>query len=364
MVSAAGAASPARADRALDRALRTVVQTPGGPPGVISLVRRGGRTFVHRAGVADLDTDRPWRRFDHMRIASTSKAFSGAVALSLVRRGRLELDDTIGERLPDLPAAWRAVTLRDALHHTSGLPDYTRSPALQAALNANPLRRYTHAELIAFVAGDPLRFAPGSDYNYSNTDNIVVGLMVEAATGRSYERLLRTHVYRPLGLSQTFMPFGERLPRPFAHGYDFQPPPTQDVSQALAMSFVWASGGLTSTATELGRFMRAYVKGRLFGRAQRRQQRRWRAGHSEPIGPGANTAGLALFRYRLPCGTVYGHTGNFPGYTQFVAASSNGRRSATVSVNSQYNQTQPDQVPFRALRRAFARAACAALAHR
>jgi D-alanyl-D-alanine carboxypeptidase len=130
------------------------------------------------------------------------------------------------------------------------------------------------------------------------------------------------------------------------------------------MSFMWASGGLTSTAAELGRFIRGYVKGNLFGRTQRRQQRRWREGHSEPIGPGANTAGLALFRYRLPCGTVYGHTGNFPGYTQFAAASSNGRRSATVSVNSQYNQHQPDQIPFRALRRAFARASCAALADR
>ena len=67
-------------------------------------------------------------------------------------------------------------------------------------------------------------------------------------------------------------------------------------------------------------------------------------------------------RYRLGCGTVYGHTGNFFGTTQFAAASSNGHRSATVSVNVQYNQEQPAQAPFRALRRAFARAACAALA--
>jgi D-alanyl-D-alanine carboxypeptidase len=93
------------------------VRAPGGPPGVISLVRRGGRTFVHRAGVADLESKRRWRTSDHMRVASTSKAFSGAVALSLVRRGRLELDDTIGERLPDLPPAWSAVTLGQALHH-------------------------------------------------------------------------------------------------------------------------------------------------------------------------------------------------------------------------------------------------------
>jgi D-alanyl-D-alanine carboxypeptidase len=364
LASPAAAGTPGRADRALDRALETVVDTPGGPPGAISLVRRGGKTFVHRAGVADLDTQRPWRVFDHMRIASTSKAFSGAVALSLVRRGRLDLGDTIGELLPELPDAWEAVTLRHALHHRSGLPDYSQSPVLQANLNSDPLRRYTPQELIAFVASDPLTFTPGSSFTYSNTDNIVVGLMAEAVTGRSYERLLGTHVYRRLGLSETSLPGGNRLPQPFTHGYLFQPPPEPlfDVSESFAMSFVWASGGMTSTAAELGRFMRGYVKGRLFGRALRRQQRRWRAGHSEPIGPGANRAGLGVFRYRLPCGIVYGHTGNFPGYTQFAAASSNGRRSATVSVNAQYNETQPDQVPFRALRRAFARAACAALA--
>jgi D-alanyl-D-alanine carboxypeptidase len=119
---------------------------------------------------------------------------------------------------------------------------------------------------------------------------------------------------------------------------------------------------MQSTSSELARFIRGYVSGRLFGRALRRQQRRWVDGHSEPIGPGTNSAGLALFRYRLGCGTVYGHTGNFPGYTQFAAASSDGRRSATVSANTQLNQEMFSQPAFRALRRAFERAACAALA--
>jgi D-alanyl-D-alanine carboxypeptidase len=119
---------------------------------------------------------------------------------------------------------------------------------------------------------------------------------------------------------------------------------------------------MQSTPTELGRFFRDYVSGGLFGRALRHQQRRWVDGHSEPTGPGRNTAGLALFRYRLGCGTVYGHTGNFPGYTQFAAASSNGRGSATVSANTQLNEVMFSQPAFRALRRAFARAACAALA--
>jgi D-alanyl-D-alanine carboxypeptidase len=361
-VPSAGAVPAGPADRALDRALRKVVQAPGGPPGVISVVRRGRRSFVHRAGVADTKSKRPWRQFDHMRLASTSKAYNGAVALSLVRRGVLELDDTIGKRLPSLPAAWADVTVGQALHHTSGLPDFTTARYF-ADLNADPLRRFTPPELVAYVANEPLLFPPGSAYNYSNTDSIVVGLMAEAATGRSYERLLRSRVFSPLGLPGTSLPDGAGLPRPFAHGYDLEPPePGEDVSEAVSMSALWASGGLQSTSAELGRFIRGYVSGRLFGRALRRAQRRWVEGHSEPIGPGMNSAGLALFRYRMSCGTVYGHTGNFLGYTQFAAASSDGRRSATVSANMRLTQVGPNPPAFRALRRAFARAACAALA--
>ncbi len=128
------------------------------------------------------------------------------------------------------------------------------------------------------------------------------------------------------------------------------------------MSGVWASGG-NGVDAERARAVHSQLReGRLFGRGLRREQRDWVDGHSEPSGPGAKSAGLALFRYRLSCGTVYRHTGHFFGTTQFAAASSSGRRSATVSVNVQYNQEQPAQAPFRALRRAFARAACAALA--
>jgi D-alanyl-D-alanine carboxypeptidase len=186
--------------------------------------------------------------------------------------------------------------------------------------------------------------------------------MAEAATGQSYERLLRSRVFSPLGLSGTSLPSGPRLPRPFAHGYAIDPPePIEDVSEGVSMSALWASGGIQSTSTELTRFIRGYVSGRLVGPALRRQQRRWVDGSSEPIGPGTNSAGLALFRYRLRCGTVYGHTGNFPGYTQFAAASSDGSRSATVSANTRL-QRHLSAPAFRAVRRVFARAACTALA--
>ena len=114
-------------DAALDRALKKLVAMPGGPPGVIAVVQRGNQFKMHSFGVADLSNGRPMRIDDHMRIASVAKAFSGAAALSLVSKGDLSLDDTIGKRLPDLPHAWSKVTLRQLLGRTSGLPDFSKN---------------------------------------------------------------------------------------------------------------------------------------------------------------------------------------------------------------------------------------------
>ena len=125
------------ADAALDRALEELIAMRGGPPGVIAIVQRGPHKEVHSFGVRNLNGDLPLRANDHMRIASAAKAFSGAVALSLVSKGKLSLHDTIGERLPELPKAWSKVTLRHLLNHTSGIPDFSLDPDFQEALLAS-----------------------------------------------------------------------------------------------------------------------------------------------------------------------------------------------------------------------------------
>ncbi|MDX6668601.1 MAG: D-alanyl-D-alanine carboxypeptidase, partial [Solirubrobacteraceae bacterium] len=193
--SAAGAAPAKPADRVLDRALRALVAMPGGPPGVVAVVQRHGRVMVHRAGVADLATGRRIAATDHMRLASVAKAYSGAVALGLVDRGVLALDDTIGRWLPDAPAAWAGVTLRELLNHTSGLADFSKSPSFISSVIAAPHRPLSMVQLLRFIAGAPLAFPPGSRYQYSNSDNIAIALMVQAAIGRPYALELIARVF-------------------------------------------------------------------------------------------------------------------------------------------------------------------------
>ena len=353
---------------ALDGALRSLVTRHGGPPGVIAIVQRGQHREVHTFGVGNIETGRPMRPGDHMRIASAAKAFSGGVALSLVSKRELSLDDTIGERLPELPQTWHKVTLRQLLNHTSGIPDFSQDEDYREAVFASFKRAPPPEKLLTYFYDDNLLFEPGSKYHYSNTDNVVVGLMVEAATGKSYERQLREQVYGPLGLKETSLPRGVYLERPYIHGYDNDPKdqPPEDYSKIVAAGWSWASGGIVSTPSDMNDFIRGYVGGELFARRVQAQQRLvLEGGSSEPPGPGYNSAGLAVFRYETKCGTMWGHTGNTSGYTQFMAASPNGRRSVVVSINEQlFPPEVGTPAAFEALRRAEERAVCAALAER
>ncbi len=339
----------------------------GGPPGVMAIVQRGHRRETHTFGVANVRTGRQMTVHDRMRLASTAKAFSGAAALALVSQGRLLLRDTIDTVLPGLPAAWSAVTLKQLLNHTSGLPDFSKDPDFRSALLASLTKAPRPRKLLGYVADKPLKFDPGTTYAYSNSDNVVVALMVKAVTGASYEGQLFEQVYRPLGLRLTTLPRGPNLRPPFIHGYDNDPTahPPEDMSELVAAGWAWASGGLVSTPADLNTFVRAYVRGDLVTPQVRAKQRQIiHGGRSEPPGPGVNSAGLGIFRYHTRCGTVWGHTGNTLGYTQFMAATPNGRRSVTVSVNSQLTPSTGAPAAFRALRRAETRAVCAALAAR
>ncbi len=286
----AGAAGARTTDAVVQRGLQRLVAAPGGPVGAIATLYRNGHTTVLGAGRADAARRGAPRLGDHMRIASVSKAFSGAVALHLVQQGQLGLDDTIRQRLRGMmPAAWSAVTVRELLNHTSGLPDYTQSDRFRERATKDPHGYVSPTKIIDWVRQDRLVFTPGSRYEYSNG--------------------------------------------------------------------AWASGAVVSTPADLGAFMRADLGGRFFGKAQRGEQLQFVRGSSSPAGPGTNSAGLAIFRYTTRCGTVYGHTGNFPGYVQWAAATADGRRSVTTSLNI----AAPTGALLQQLRSVQASAVCALL---
>lgn len=201
---------------------------------------------------------------------------------------------------------------------------------------------------------------------YDNSDNIAVGLMIEAVTGKTYAEALKEQVLQPLGLDSTSLPDGIEMPEPVLHGYNLVPPDQpDDETYLVAAGWSWASGGIVSTPEDMNDFIRGYVGGELFGPELQSEQTDLfiPGGESGPPGPGVNSSSMALFRYETPCGVVFGHTGNTSGYTQFMVASPDGTRSATVAMTVQRNaEGTPEEVQvLHALQQAEAAAICMAL---
>jgi D-alanyl-D-alanine carboxypeptidase len=345
----------------LQRALNQIVSAPDGPPGISVLIDRGPHDEFLRAGVADVRRGRPPGSNEHVRIASVSKGFNAVVAISLAEGARsLRLGDTLGETIPGVLPNAEGVTLRQLLQHTSGLADYIKAPAFLERFVADPAAYLAPTELTQFVRDEPLEFTPGSRYHYSDTDNVAAGLMEEAASGRSYEQLLRSEIFKPLGMRGSSLPRTVAMPRPFMHGYEIEASGlTEDVSELVNPAGAWASGGIVSTPADLSRFVAAYVP--IVLRGTRHLSGAFRPGSSSPPGPGRNAAGIGIFRYSTGCGTVYGHTGSFPGYRAFIAASADGSRSVVFIVNSQIVPGQGSQRVSDAIRGAQTRAVCRAL---
>jgi D-alanyl-D-alanine carboxypeptidase len=342
----------------LQRAIEAIAESKGGPPGVAVLLDSGPHKEFFGAGTAGGgQIPAPNLRF---RIASVSKGFSAYLATKLAGSG-LSLETTPGQSIPGVLPAAEAVTLRQLLQHTSGLAEYIQAPAFGEQLNADPSRYFSPTELTGFVRDAPLEFAPGSKYHYSDTDNIAAGLMEEKASGLSYEQLLAKRIFGPLGMRDSSLPRTVKMPRPFLHGYDIEPgKKPEDVSELINPAGAWASGGIISTPIDLSYFVRSYVPTVL--NASRKAKVAFRPGSSSPPGPGKNSAGIGIFRYQTGCGTVYGHTGSFPGYRVFLAGSADGRRSVVFVASAQIIPGgQGSQPVAKAITKAQAQAVCRAL---
>jgi len=318
-------AVPGRDD--LRAALQPVLDA--GAPGAIALVRRGEQLRRVAVGTADVGTGREMSADDHVRVGSVTKTFVAVVALQLVAERRLRLDDPVQRWLPGVLPYGSSVTVRQLLNHTSGVPEYVEK--LLQIIATQPgtpwLEHRTPQELVGLVAGDPPLFPAGSGWQYSNTNYVLVGMIIERVTGRGLAAEVDRRIFDRLGLRHTSFPTDEvTLPRPAARGYlpgaDGAP---VDVTEYNPSAF-WAAGAIVSTVDDLARFYRALLTGALLPPAQLRQMLTY-------VDAGGLAYGLGIFTVQTPCGPAIGHNGAVPGFATDVFTSPDGRRQVVLASN-------------------------------
>ena len=304
-------------------------------PGAVVLVRDGHEAWAQAFGTRVVGEDDPVSVFDHFRVGSNTKTMVGTVVLQLVEEGRIGLDDPVSQYRPDVPNG-ENITIAQLLDMRSGLATYSNLEWFNAILDEDPTRVWDPEELAAIGLALPPAFPPGEGFLYSNTNTVLLGLIIEQLTGQSLTDVLAERIFGPLGLADTAFPppADSTLPEPHPNGYLFGTnvstltdaalsPEDQaaavagrlrpnDVSD-LNPSWGWAAGAATSTAEDLATYVEALVGGGLLTP----QLQRERLDSVRPIdvsNPASAEYGLALARF----GPMLGHDGSLPGFQSFM----------------------------------------------
>lgn len=255
LLGGAVAASPVHADderrvAAVDALLH---EYTGDVPGISVLVMHGGQPVLRRShGLADLEAATPATPQTRYRLASVSKQFTAAAILRLAEEGLLRLDDPVRRWLPELPPATTAVTLHHLLAHTSGLVDY------EDLMDATVAGQVQDADVLALLAGaDRLHFAPGTDYAYSNSGYVLLGLVAARASGQPFPEVLRTRLFAPLGMRGAVAWTVEAAPvTARAFGYSLRDGRWQRTDQSPT-SATLGDGGIYASIDELALWLAA-----------------------------------------------------------------------------------------------------------
>ncbi|MEU7167194.1 serine hydrolase domain-containing protein [Streptomyces morookaense] len=319
-----------------------------GAPGAFAVIRDHGNPEIERTvtiGKADLDgtpMNAKWR----FRVGSNSKVFTAVLVMRLAEQGRIDLDKPLREYLPSgtLPENWE-VTGRQVMQHRAGIYDHTddllEHPGEETTVGFEKRIRntvYRPAELVAMSVEHGLQYRPGTQYAYSNTDFVLMGMAVEHLTGRSYGDVLREQIIKPLGLKGTsFVVPKKTIAGRHITGYltnDDRSKPLLDATEQNG-SWVWSAGAVISSAADMDRFLSALLAGSSGGLVSDESLRQMTS--ALPTGTARVAYGLGLREIALSCGKVYGHGGIVQGFQTQSFAMRGGGRTVVAFANASNN---------------------------
>jgi D-alanyl-D-alanine carboxypeptidase len=320
---------------ALDAALRSAVANVGAPGGSASVVVCGQVAWTGFTGVTDLRSRHSVSGRTLFVLASSTKTITATMIMQLVQAGRLSLDTPLAAFYPQLPNASQ-ITVRMLLNMTSGLPEYLDNPRINDIINNKPRHRWTRDEVLSGLGS--AQFAPGARYQYTNTNYIALGGILERIAGTSIESNFQTRIARPAGMtSSTFAPTPagtRRMSQPYTQANNGALTDWWIPGYGLSNDYwgpVWTDGGLASTATDLARFGNALLRSRLLTPATVAQMTN--------VGP--DDYGLGIYDQSFDRHNWLGHDGDYSGFESEDWTD----RSRQVSIAVTTNLTEPDNAP-------------------
>jgi len=319
------------------------IMADNGIPGAIVYVEIPGEGKWEAAlGLSDIEAEEAMDLANEFRVGSITKTFTATVILQLVDEGLISLDDTLinfGIE-PVMPGAGE-ITVRMLLNHTSGLFEYTADDNFQELQAEDLLRKWAPAELIAFAANHELYFPPGEGWQYSNTNFVLQGMIVEQVTGNSLTGEIASRIAGKLGLAQTSLPTQPQLSGKHSHGYlyagdmgdaqDGGEDELVDVTDTFDPSWAWGAGAMISDLADLKVWTRALVEGDLLSDEVQRERlttvEAWQG----------SDYGLGIAEYA----GFWGHPGDLPGFSS--AMMYNPDSGAVIILNLNKN---PNDIDF------------------
>ncbi|HET8783779.1 MAG TPA: serine hydrolase domain-containing protein [Pyrinomonadaceae bacterium] len=312
------------------------------PGATLGVVLANGESFGLAVGVSDRETKKPMTPSDRMLAGSTGKTFAAATALQLIAEGKIGLDDKIEKHLgrepwfSRLPNA-KDITVRELMNHTSGLVRYEFKDQFTKDLTANPDKVWKPAELVAYLLDEKAPFEAGKGWDYSDTNYIVLGMIVEKVTGKKFYDEATRRLLKPLKLSDTIPQDGPRL-KGVIQGYagpnnPFGGTDAMIVNGKFAINpqFEWTGGGYASTAHDLARWAKMMYEGKAYSPDLLPQVLE---GVPAPMLGRESKYGLGVIIRKTAIGTAYGHSGFFPGYMTDMMYFPEHKVAVAVQVNT------------------------------
>lgn len=325
----------------LDKAIEDVRRQAGIPGVVVGLWMPGKGSYVRATGVADKATREPMAADSYIRIGSETKTFTVTALLELVDDHRIRLDDPISTYVPGVRNGER-ITLRHLAEMRSGLFPYTADADFTHDLLSNPQRHFTPRELLAYGMKHRNTFKPGAQFQYSNSNLVLLGLVIEKVSGHRIEDVIHHRVLRPSHLGHTLFPTGPGFPEPHPRGYTNQTlsGETEDATD-WNPSWAWSAGAMISDLQDLRRWARIVATGELLSPATQAQRLR-----TLPTGIPGLSYGLGIFE----TGGWIGHNGSLPGYETVTVHLPSQRATLVIMINTDI--TSGSQEPSTLLARA------------